>query len=240
MPNIWLDLQRVDYCSDQNANLTAWRIDAETLFTAPSGVMVRYSCVVDTGAPFSVLPYALWHGCNLQWSPCGTQLLRQGGKAYEPLHWRRVSCSLGETTVHLFDGQTNLQAGPFTIVGKFANRRSPSMRFSGALSVSGGLIACNKCPFKSVPPLTALGVFPEFRFRDKIEKRPRSTSTLPMSWRWTLRRSCGSERWQRSDRHPAGKSWADRGLDAADWPPHAVGQAFSLTALVGATDAVYR
>jgi hypothetical protein len=123
MPKISLDLRRIDFRSDQNTNLTAWRIDAETLFTTPTGRIVPYSCVVDTGASFSVLPFSLWHDCNLKWRPLGTQVLRHGGKAYEPLKWRRVNCSLGDTSVYLFDGQSNLQAGPFTVVGKFVNRR---------------------------------------------------------------------------------------------------------------------
>lgn len=125
MPNISLELRRVDFCSDQNINVTAWRVEAETLFTTSTGLIVPYSCVVDTGAPFSILPFSLWHDRNLEWNRCGTRLRRQGGKAYESLKWGQADCELGDTTVHLFDGQSNLQSGPFLVVGKFANQRQP-------------------------------------------------------------------------------------------------------------------
>jgi hypothetical protein len=138
MPKISLDLRRIDFRSDQNTNLIAWRIEAETLFTTPTGRIVPYSCIVDTGAPVSVLPFWLWHDCNLKWRPLGTQVLRHGSKAFESLKWRRVNCSLGDTSVYLFDGQVNLQAGPFSVVGKFANRRQldPNLEMIARLGMS--------------------------------------------------------------------------------------------------------
>ena len=33
MPDIFLDLQRIDFVSDQNASVSAWRAHADTLFT---------------------------------------------------------------------------------------------------------------------------------------------------------------------------------------------------------------
>ena len=51
---------------------------AEVLFTTATGALASFSCIVDTGAPFSVLPFSLWQSYNVQWNPLGQQLTRQG------------------------------------------------------------------------------------------------------------------------------------------------------------------
>ncbi len=125
MPDVSLDLRRIDFVSDQNVAVSAWRAYAEALFITPTGTQVSYSCIVDPGAPFSVLPFSLWHDCNLHWSQLGQQLIRQGGQTAEPLKWQDVDCSLGDTSVYLIDRQTGLQAGPFLVIAKFASQRLP-------------------------------------------------------------------------------------------------------------------
>jgi hypothetical protein len=65
MPDIFLDLRRIDYRSDQNALVSAWRAYADALFITPSGAPMSFSCIVDPGAPFSVLPFSLWHDRSL-------------------------------------------------------------------------------------------------------------------------------------------------------------------------------
>src|SRR5437870_6234220 len=119
MPDIFLDLRRSDYRSDQNALVSAWRAYADALFITPSGALISFSCIVDPGAPFRVLPFPLWHDCNLQWNSLGQQLTRQGSPLPEPLLERQsVACYLGETSVHRIDLQTGVQVGPFLMVAK--------------------------------------------------------------------------------------------------------------------------
>ena len=125
MPDIFLDLRHIDYVSDQNVSVSAWRAYAEALFAAQGGPLVSFSCVVDPGAPFSVLPFSLWHDRNLPWTPLGHQLTRQGGQVPEALEWQGVACDLGETSVHLIDLQAGIQAGPFLVVAKFPRQRLP-------------------------------------------------------------------------------------------------------------------
>ena len=52
MPDIFLDLRRIDDVSDQNVSVSAWRAYAEALFVTPGGVLVSFSCIVDPGAPW--------------------------------------------------------------------------------------------------------------------------------------------------------------------------------------------
>jgi len=125
MPDIFLDVRRIDYLSEQNVAVSAWRTCADALFSTRVGGMLPYSCIVDSGAPFSILPYSLWHGRNLSWTPRGRRLTRRGGQLGNPLKWQGEDCSLGDTTMSLIDRKTSLQTGPFLLVAKFVDRRLP-------------------------------------------------------------------------------------------------------------------
>lgn len=128
MPDIFLDLRRVDYRSEQDVTVSAWRTCADALFPTPGGPTVPFSCIVDTGAPFSVLPYSLWHDRTLSWTPRGRRLARQGGQVSDPLKWQGEDCSLGDTSLSLVDRRTSAQTGPFLLVAKFVDRRLPDPR----------------------------------------------------------------------------------------------------------------
>jgi hypothetical protein len=125
MPDISLELRRINYLSDQNVAVSAWRAYAAALFITPTGAPVSFSCILDPGAPLSVLPFSLWHDRNLKWTPLGQQLIRQGAQAPERLEWQGVPCSLGDTSVHLIDLPTGVQTGPFLVVAKFVSQRLP-------------------------------------------------------------------------------------------------------------------
>jgi hypothetical protein len=126
MPDIFLDLRRIDYVSDLNAPVSAWRAHAEVLFITATGALATFSCIVDTGAPFSVLPFSLWQSYNVQWNSLGQRLIHQGGRpAPKALKWQDVDCSLGVTHVHLSDPRTGTKTShPFLVVAKFASQRS--------------------------------------------------------------------------------------------------------------------
>jgi hypothetical protein len=123
MPDMILDLRRVDFDTEQNVAVCAWRTRTNARFSTPGGGTVPYFCIVDSGAPFSVLPYSLWHDRNLSWTPRGRRLIRQGGQMAKPLKWQGEDCSLGDTSLSLIDRQTNRGTGPFLLVAKFVDRR---------------------------------------------------------------------------------------------------------------------
>lgn len=125
MPDLFLQVRCIDYVSDQNVPVSAWRAYAESLFVTPSGTLAPFTCVIDPGAPFSVLPFSLWHDRNLEWISLGHELTRQGAQAPELLEWQGVPSDLGETSVHLIDLQSGVQAGPFLVVAKLPHQRLP-------------------------------------------------------------------------------------------------------------------
>jgi hypothetical protein len=126
MADLFLNLRSIDYLTDHNTPLRAWRAFAETLFDTVSGFLVPFSCIVDTGAPFSVLPYSLWHDRSIAWTPLGSQLTQLASQTTETLEWQGTPCDLGEAALHLVDLQTQVQAGPFLVVAKFP--RQPQAR----------------------------------------------------------------------------------------------------------------
>ena len=143
MADIFLDVRHIDYRSDQNVPLTAWRGYADALFVTPSGGTVPFSCIVDSGASFSVLPYSLWHDRNLSWTLIGRRLTRQGGQVSEPLKWQGEDCSLGQTSVSLIDRRTGQQTGPFLLVAKFVNRPLPDARLEMLVVLGLNFLADN-------------------------------------------------------------------------------------------------
>ncbi|MGH7226179.1 MAG: hypothetical protein ACRELF_23435, partial [Gemmataceae bacterium] len=67
----------------------------------------RQDAILDTGAPFSIVPFSLWNGRNLSWTPLGSQLFTsQGRPDPDALKWLGVSCELGVTHIALVD-ETN-------------------------------------------------------------------------------------------------------------------------------------
>ena len=125
MPDISLDLRGIDYVTDQNVTVRAWRAFVRVRFVGRNGLLVRFQAFVDPGAPFSVIPYSLWHGRRIRWAALGTQLMRAGRPAAEGLLWQGVRCDLGTTDIHLLDLDAGIRTGPHRVVAKFARQRLP-------------------------------------------------------------------------------------------------------------------
>jgi len=59
---------------------------------------------LDTGAPFGIVPYSLWHNDNLSWQPLGTEFYTPTGQLERnALTWLGVPCFFGELQVRLLD-----------------------------------------------------------------------------------------------------------------------------------------
>lgn len=126
MASISLDVHQRDCQSDLGFSVTAWRAFASAQFVDKNAGWVPLSCVVDSGAPFSVIPYSIWHGLALDWTQLGGQLLHQGKVVPRALEWHGLACDLGITRGNLLDPRTHTVHGPFLVVGKFP--RGPHQR----------------------------------------------------------------------------------------------------------------
>src|SRR5262249_29668483 len=121
MPNTPLEVDERHFETEFNVPVCACRVRALADFVAQDGSLVSYSCLVDSGAPLCVVPYSLWHDRGLQWQLLGSTLKRNGVVVPDALKWKDVDCSLGAARIYLVDPATQAQAGPFLLVGKFAN-----------------------------------------------------------------------------------------------------------------------
>jgi hypothetical protein len=143
MAKLSLSFQRIEFITDRNVEITAWRAFAEVEFLASNREDINYSCVVDPGAPFSVIPYSLWHDRRILWRRLGTKAKRKNGLTYERLDWQEVPCELGTTTVQLIDSTTGFQAGPFVVRAKFAQQRQQRTNLEIIAVLGMNLIADN-------------------------------------------------------------------------------------------------
>jgi hypothetical protein len=123
LPNIPIQEERKDCMTDQGRLARACRLVVGIEFFNRVHGPRRRHAILDTGAPFSVIPFSLWNGQNLSWTPLGSQMLTfQGQPDPDALKWLGVSCEFGVTHFALVD-ETNRASRSLRVVGKFV--RSP-------------------------------------------------------------------------------------------------------------------
>jgi hypothetical protein len=127
LPNTPLAIQEIHFLTDYQVPICACRARALSDFVAQDGSPVAYSCLVDSGAPLCVIPYSLWHDRNLDWTPLGTVLTQNGSVVPNALKWHGIDCYLGSTRVYLVNPTTRTQAGPYLVIGKFAQGRQSNV-----------------------------------------------------------------------------------------------------------------
>jgi hypothetical protein len=141
---ISLQIDSAVFLSDRNISVAAFRALANAQFVARDGSQVDFSCIVDSGAPFSIIPFSLWFGRDLDWTRLGSQLLTSSGKLLAgALEWQGTPCDLGETIVYLTDPTTTQQAGPLLVVAKFALRPQLQSRVEKAAILGLNFLADN-------------------------------------------------------------------------------------------------
>jgi hypothetical protein len=91
-----------------------------------AGERFQWLAQVDSGAPFSVLPYTLWSENQLAWHSLGDTLFRGDQPLPGSLIWQGVACRFGEMAVRLLDPTTATRSGPLLLAGKFALAAVPS------------------------------------------------------------------------------------------------------------------
>jgi hypothetical protein len=91
----------------------------------PRGAL-RRTARLDTGAPFSILPYTFWNNNQLPWQELGHQLLTNAGLPLpHALDWQGVPSLLGVVQVRLVDEANNLSR-VLRVIAKFPTTRLPA------------------------------------------------------------------------------------------------------------------
>src|SRR5580704_15042091 len=116
MPDIDLEVRQDEYVTDLNVSIFACRSFARIRFIDQSGSLTSYTrCLVDSGAPLSVIPFTLWQALNLQWQHLGSQLTLQGRPVPKALDWLSVPCDLGVVSGYLVNAHTGVETGPYIV-----------------------------------------------------------------------------------------------------------------------------
>ncbi|MCY2988112.1 MAG: hypothetical protein NTY19_09655 [Planctomycetota bacterium] len=110
-----VDFLTAKFRTDRGDALLLYRPIIMARFPTVDGQAILRRCMTDTGAPLSVVPYAVWHARNFKWSSVSTSLRGSAGLA--ALTWQGVPCELGEMQIDL--------AGPRVFVAKFALQPTP-------------------------------------------------------------------------------------------------------------------
>ncbi len=99
--------------------MRALRAFVEVEFASAEGIRQRVRAFVDSGAPFSVVPYTFWNGRKMPWQSLGTQFLINGVAVPRALTWQGVPCQFGEAVCALTDPATGAGSRLLTLRAKF-------------------------------------------------------------------------------------------------------------------------
>ncbi len=118
MPDIPLDFRAKDYVTDLGTAVRSLRAFV-TIQIGP----LRPLCFLDTGAPFSIVSYAVAQ--QIRWKRLGSSLFHQGKPV--PLDWQGIPCDFGEAEIVLIHPSGNERTAVCRLIGKFAKARHPAL-----------------------------------------------------------------------------------------------------------------
>jgi hypothetical protein len=107
--------------SASGVSIPALRLWVELAFNRHVPPPLRRKCLLDTGAPLSVIPYAIHHTHNFSWQPL------PGPWPLGFTSWLGVPCSVGQIHVWIPIAEPPYLSGPWTFIAKFAQATPPNM-----------------------------------------------------------------------------------------------------------------
>jgi len=100
--------QRIDLMTDQGRLARARRFVVQVELVDQVRGPFRLRPTIDTGAPFSVIPYSVRRKHNLWYNPLGNEWMTLDGEpAPAASLWLGIPCEFGEVTVTLVDNLNN-------------------------------------------------------------------------------------------------------------------------------------
>src|SRR5205807_3720349 len=99
IPHFPIEEVRQDLMTDAGRLARTCHLKVRVEWLTVSGTL-RGEVRLDTGAPFSIVPYSLWHDNDLSWQILGQRLLNLGGAPLPgTLNWQGIPCVFGEAQV---------------------------------------------------------------------------------------------------------------------------------------------
>ena len=110
--------KRVEYVTEKGSVLVACRSYLLAEFRSAMGEPILRQVMLDSGAPWGVLPHSFWSKNQIPWQPIGSQIRRSDRVEFEPITWQGIPCSLGELSVDLLDERTGVRTRPLRLLAK--------------------------------------------------------------------------------------------------------------------------
>jgi len=107
--------------SAAGTSVVAVRLWAKLLFASRARTRFLAQCLLDTGAPICVVPYAYHQTYSFAWQA----LSGTWPQGYSS--WAGVPCTLGQISVWLPIPGISVQRGPFRLIAKFAQASPPGI-----------------------------------------------------------------------------------------------------------------
>ena len=116
----------VDFCTDLGVKVRAFRPFVRVELINDDGTTIRANAILDSGSPFSIVPYLIWHDQGIPWQALGSRLSRQDKVDTTALVWFGVDCQLGETALVLSDKPDGIRSRPMRVIAKFPLAKTSS------------------------------------------------------------------------------------------------------------------
>ena len=114
----------IEYQTDLGVALRVGRAYVKADYLDSAGNLVGYDTFLDCAAPFSIIPFRLWHDLDIARRPLG-QLLRSGKPDPAALQWFGVPCELAEVQVSLRHSTRPIRTRLLPVVAKLPTTRVP-------------------------------------------------------------------------------------------------------------------
>lgn len=121
MPRIAFTIRTMTFVTERGIPLPAQRAYLAAQFLGRHQQRLPYPAFLDTGSPYSVVPYRL---ANLvPWNDLGGYLILSGQR--RAVEWNGIPCRMGALEVELIDTRAMVRTGPLRLLAKVASQPAP-------------------------------------------------------------------------------------------------------------------
>lgn len=121
MPRIAFTIRTIAFVTEQSVAVPARRVYLAAQFIGRHQQRLPYPAFLDTGSPYSVVPYRLAN--QVPWKDLGGYLIFSGQR--RAVEWNGVPCRMGALEVELIDTHAMVRTGPLRLLAKVASQPAP-------------------------------------------------------------------------------------------------------------------
>jgi len=121
MTRIAFAIRIVPFVTERGVAVPAQRAYLTAQFVGRHQQRLPCPAFLDTGSPYSVVPYRLAN--QVPWKDLGGYIILSGQR--RAVEWNGVPCRMGELEVELIDIRARVRTGPLRVLAKVASQPAP-------------------------------------------------------------------------------------------------------------------